>query len=176
MIQLDRELKLRGFSSKTLKSYKHHVFGYLRFIKNNEPSFENAKEYLLLKIDRGYSRSTIRLTFASLNFLFKIVLKRSGFDLNVALPKKEKSLPKVLSRDEIKSLLNVTSNLKHKIIIMLLYSTRVRVSLDYGNSRIKIRKGKGGKDRYCIISRNLLEQIKGLNEYEGYVFGVEKGN
>src|SRR3989344_1839037 len=126
MIQLDRELKLRGFSSKTLKSYKHHVFGYLRFIKNNEPSFENAKEYLLLKIDRGYSRSTIRLTFASLNFLFKIVLKRSGFDL------------------------------KHKIIIMLLYSTGVRVSelvnlryddLDYGNSRIKIRKGKGGKDR-----------------------------
>ena len=175
MIQLDRELKLRGFSSKTLKSYKHHVFGYLRFIKNNEPSFENAKEYLLLKIDRGYSRSTIRLTFASLNFLFKIVLKRSGFDLNVALPKKEKSLPKVLSRDEIKSLLNVTSNLKHKIIIMLLYSTRVRVSLDYGNSRIKIRKGKGGKDRYCIISRNLLEQIKGLNEYEGYVFKGRKG-
>ena len=48
--------------------------------------------------------------------------------------------------------------------------------MDYGNSRIKIRKGKGGKDRYCIISRNLLEQIKGLNEYEGYVFGVEKGN
>src|SRR3989344_4013239 len=71
--------------------------------------------------------------------------------------------------------LKLASNIKHKINIMLVYSTRVRVSLDYGNSRIKIRKGKGGNDRYCIISRNLLEQIKGLNEYEGYVFKGRKG-
>jgi site-specific recombinase XerD len=83
--------------------------------------------------------------------------------------KKEKRLPVVLSPDEVRHIFNVTENIKHKTILMLIYSAGLRVSeaanlkisdIDSATMQIFIRAGKGKKDRYCILSPYILEFLR----------------
>jgi integrase len=84
-------------------------------------------------------------------------------------PKKKEKLPEVLSKAEIQTLIRCTRNIKHKCIISLIYSAGLRVSeliylkikdIDSERMVIRIEDSKGGKDRYSILSRSLLPDLR----------------
>lgn len=114
-------------------------------------------------------------------FFYKGILHKDI--INFKTPRAEKKIPEVLTKDEIKSLIDSTDNLKSKLIIKFLYSTGLRVS-ELINLKLKdlslekkegwVRKGKGSKDRFFKLSDILLEDLNKyvltLNDKETYLF------
>ncbi len=185
--KLDTELKLRGFSKQTSKMYLFYNRKFLEYIKKSPEDIndDDIKEFLAYKkSDHSLSSASIALIKASLKFFYTDML---GKNLSlIKTPKASKKLPVVLSRGEIKDLLDNTGNLKHRILIELLYSTGLRlsecISLKHQDIDLKegigwVRMGKGGKDRIFIISEKFRKDIteymeKKGSDGKGYVFSV----
>jgi len=185
--KLETELKLRGFSSQTSKMYLFYNTKFLEYIKKSPEDVEDedVKEYLAYKMsDHSLSNASIALIKASLKFFYSEML---GKNLSlIKTPKASKKLPVVLSKKEIKDLLDNTENLKHRLLIELLYSTGLRLSecinlkysdLDLNENIGWVRMGKGSKDRIFIISElfknDLLEYMENTgSEGKGYIFSV----
>ena len=127
------------------------------------------KEYLLyLKKERPISDGTFQVYVAGLKFLYRTTLKREWPVEKIKYPKRRRKLPIVLNLSEVESLFSVTKNLKHKAILMITYSSGLRVSetarlkmtdIDSKRMTVRIRQGKGG-DHYSILSQTVLEQLR----------------
>lgn len=166
--QLETELKLRRKSEKTIKNYLFFNQKFLEFVKKpvHEIKINDVKEYLA-SLDK-LSTATISLAIASLRFFYGKILKIDIFK-DIEIPKKEKKLPNVLTKDEVKKLIDSSETNKSKLIISTLYSSGLRVSevvnlkKDDLNLQEKIgwvRRGKGKKDRVFILSDKLIEQLR----------------
>jgi len=184
--KLRTELRLRGFSPLTLRNYDFFVNKFLiRINKENmeELTEDDAKIYLSELIENK-SKNTIMLAAASLKFFFKEILGKS-FE-NVRVPKKDRRLPEVLTKDEVKTLIDNADNLKSRLIISMLYSSGLRVSelvnlkvnsLDFSENIGWVRKGKGNKDRIFTLSSRLGEELKefiSARDHKDYLFSKEK--
>lgn len=187
MKKLDIELKLRGFSGQTSKMYLFYNRKFLEFIKKSPSKVDedDIKEYLAYKMsDHSLSNASIALIKASLKFFYIDIL---GKNLSlIKTPKASKKLPVVLSRKEIKDLLDKTENNKHKLLIELLYSSGLRLSecinlkytdLDLDEGTGWVRLGKGSKDRLFIISEMFGKDLQIYKEkngadWKGYIFMV----
>jgi len=185
--KLKTELKIRGFSSKTIKAYVKKNESFLKFIDKdvNVINEDDIKAYMAHLMDKGHKPSSISLAMSSLRFLYDEMMAK-GLFAKIKMPKLEKKLPTVLSKEEIKGMLDVTQNPKHKLLIAFLYSSGLRVSeavnmkiddLDLKERMGIVRAGKGKKDRNIILSKSLIRQ---LNRYLGtrkdenpYVFNVK---
>ena len=127
-------------------------------------------QYLLyLAKTLGCSRVKCKMAAQSISFFFRHVLKQAYVIPSVIYPRKSTKLPPVMSAVEIKSLIDGVKNIKHRTIIMLLYSTGMRLSeiarlkitdIDSKNMRIKVVQGKGAKDRYTILSEQVLQELR----------------
>ena len=185
--KLETELKIRGFSSRTVESYLYHNKNFMAFIKK-EPKdvFEqDAKKYLAyLLSERKYSPRSANLALSSLKFFYNEILKNPAFNA-VKAPKLEKKLPTVLTKDEIKKLINAVNNPKHILLIEFMYSSGLRVSecvnlkiddLDLAEKMGKIKHGKGNKERYIILSNKLIQHfndyVSKKKDNSQYVFSV----
>jgi site-specific recombinase XerD len=136
-------------------------------------SDEELKEYLLGMIrDQHRSRSTLIVTVSAMRFFYWHVLGRSTSELERALPRMRKQTirPRVYSPEEIERLLNAKGlPPKHRVLLMTTYAAGLRSSEvcqlkveDIISSRMQIRvnQGKGGKDRYTILSSKLLLELR----------------
>jgi len=185
--KLVERCKLRGFSPQTIKSYKFHISHFLDFIDKSRLNLDNrgVKSYLL---SQNKSRNTIRLSHMGVRFFFLEVLKKPLDIKEIPLMKKENKLPKVVSKEKIKSMIDLCDNLKHKLIIKFFYSSGFRLSellnlkrsdIDFDNNLILIRNGKGAKDRMTILSPSLKNDLlKYYSKYEfktNYIFEGRKG-
>ena len=140
-------------------------------------------KYYLLSLDN--STNTNRLAHAAISFFFKNILKRPFTTQEVPAKKKLKQLPKVLSKNEILVMINNTDNIKHKVIIQLLYSSGLRLQelinlkrndIDFERNLINVRKGKGNKDRITLLSEKLkLDLLKYYSSYSFNTFHVLEG-
>ena len=181
---LHSELRLRGFSPLTVRNYSFFVDKFLKHANKDAVNLDaqDAKNYLS-SLFESKSKNTIMLAAAALKFFYVEVLKKDFSEIK--MPKKERSLPAVLTPDEVRALIGSADTEKSKLIISLLYSSGLRVS-ELVNLKVSdinsqdgtgwVRRGKGGKDRLIIISPTL---VKGLYEYlEGrsnqYIFSKEK--
>jgi site-specific recombinase XerD len=166
------DMELRGYSPGTIKGYIRQVSNFAIFY-NKSPKFLGEKEirnYLHYCImERKLSEATVNFINASLKFFYTKTLNRYWNIDKISRIKESKKLPAVLSPDEVKSIFDVTENLKHKTILMTVYSAGLRVSevcnlkitdIDSKNMQILIRKGKGKKDRYSLLSKANLEILK----------------
>src|SRR3989344_3438241 len=155
--KLEAELKIRGFSPLTVRNYKFFVEKFLK--------------------------KTNMLAAASLKFFFKEVMKKE-FN-NIPLPKKENKLPEVLTKDEVRKLIESTDTNKSRLIISSLYSTGLRVSelvnlkvqdLNLNEKTGWVRKGKGSKDRLFVLSEDLSKELQEyINTKENiYLFSKTK--
>lgn len=184
--KLETELKLRGFSRQTSKMYLFYNRKFLEFTKKNPEEImdDDIKEFLAYKMsDDSLSNASISLIKASLKFFYTEML---GKNMSlIKTPKATKRLPVVLSREEVKNLLDNTQNIKHRLLIELLYSTGLRLSecinLQYSNLDMNdgigwVRQGKGAKDRIFIISelfrKDLLGYMEKTGSNKGYIFSV----
>jgi len=182
--KLRTELKLRGFSPLTARNYSFFVKKMLQSSgkKAEDLTEEDARAYLAKMFDTK-SKNTIMLAAAALKFYYAEILgKEMG---NIKVPKKDKALPEVLTKDEVKKLIGSTDNTKSRLIISLLYSSGLRVSelvnLKVGDLNLDentgwVRKGKGSKDRLFALSQSLCQELK--NYLEGrensYIFSKNK--
>src|SRR3989344_5170519 len=187
--KLENELKLRGFSKRTVDTYLFHNKQFLEFIKKEpgEISQDDVKAYMAnLMSDKNQKPSSVSLALSSLKFMYRKLLKKNIFD-DIDTPKLEKKIPTVLTRDEVKRLLENVENKKHKLLIELMYSSGLRVSecvsikiddLDLEDKTGTIRAGKGKKDRNIILSNVLIEHLRGYltgrDNNNPYIFNVKE--
>ena len=125
--KLRTELKLRGFSPLTVRNYSFFAEKFLAHVGKDaaEVSEDDAKAYLSSLFDTK-AKNTIMLAAASLKFFYQEVLGKSF--AAVKMPKKEKTLPEVLTKDEVKALLGAAETEKSRLLMSLLYSSGLRVS------------------------------------------------
>ena len=190
--QMLAELQLRGAIPSTQKVYIREVSNFSKYFNKSpeELGEEQLKEYLLhLLQDRKLSVGTFHFYFAGIKFLYNHTLKRPWVVEKIRGPKKKKKLPVVLDLSEVESLFSVTANLKHKAILMLTYSaglresetTRLKITdIDSKRMMVRVQDGKGGKDRYTILSRTALECLRqywrSYHPKDWLFEGKEKGN
>ncbi|MBI2550314.1 tyrosine-type recombinase/integrase [Candidatus Woesearchaeota archaeon] len=168
--QLATELKLRGFSERTVKSYLFYNNKFMQFI-NKQPEAvteDDIKAYLAhLMGDKKKNSATVALVRAALKFYYDGILKKNIVTLKT--PKIQKKLPTVLTRDEVKRLLESAPTQKSRLIMMMLYSSGLRVSeccslkvndLEIAQKVGWVRDGKGGKDRIFILSEGIIEGLR----------------
>ena len=166
------KLIMKGYSSKTRKSYSGHIRRLMDFYDNDptELTKEEIEKYLLhLLENRDSSHSYVNQAVSAVKFLYSEVLGKKGIIINFTRPKKEKRLPEILSQREIASLLNLVENIKHSAILFLTYSAGLRVGevvrlkvsdIDSDRMLVRIEQGKGRKDRYTLLSETALEALR----------------
>ena len=173
----EKKLKIANYSDRTIKTYMSALklfLDYVAGLKVNEVDDSIIENYLYFcKTKRNYSFSSMKQVIASIRFLYLHVLEKPLPNvLNIKM-KKPDTLPVVLSREEVKKLITVTSNLKHKVILLLIYSAGLRLGellnlrigdIDSGRMKIHVRQAKGKKDRYVVLSEKLLPLLR---EYYG---------
>ena len=165
--KLVEELKLRNFSRKTLKSYLDETQRFLESVNNKELNEITAREYFLKQLENK-SPTTVSHNISIITFFFDKVLNKK---INLPHPKRNKTIPEVLTQEEIKKLISVIENFKHRLILKLLYGCGLRVSevIDlkksdfiFDESLIHIKLAKGKKDRFVKIPNSLADE---LNNY-----------
>lgn len=170
--QMLADLQLSGIKPKTQKDYLREVDNLARYFNRPPEALgeDELKEYMLYLVnERHLSEGTFRFYVAALKFLYRTTLKREWVVEKIRYPRRKKKLPVVLDLSEIESLFSVTTNLKHKAILMITYSSGLRVSetarlkitdIDSKRMTVRISDGKGGKDRYSILSHTALEHLR----------------
>jgi site-specific recombinase XerD len=166
-----RAMRLKDFAPKTQKSYLYAVEGLAVFHKKS-PDLLNQDEiddYLLHLKDTGKSPSTRNVVTAGLRFFYKNVLEENTIALKFPSRKKPRILPEVLGKNEVQRIITATQNIKHRCILMTAYSAGLRVSevaklkinhIDSAQMVIRVEQGKGMKDRYSLLSKKLLEELR----------------
>ena len=166
------ELERRNYSQATVQTY---IDAIRRFAEHFHRSPDHLgpleiREYQLHLYQRKLHPQTIRVHTAALRFFYRKVLHQRLSADDLPLPKLlRRQIPIVLSRDEVTRMIDATPNLRHRTILMTLYSTGMRRSelchlrpedIDKERMVVRIRQGKGGKDREVPLSPKLLDQLR----------------
>jgi len=173
---VDRECERRRLSPKTAKTYTNCINNFIAFTTKglDTISKRDASEYLHHLAKKGKSGSTINVNLMALRFLFMDILHKR-IRLDIRYSKVPMKLPVVLTKEEVKRLINAISNEKHRLMIEFMYSAGLRVSemldmkisdINFDNNFGFVRQGKGGKDRMFILSEKIKPKILGLIERE----------
>ncbi|MBU1204069.1 MAG: tyrosine-type recombinase/integrase [Nanoarchaeota archaeon] len=149
---------------------------------------DDVKEYLAYLRDKGQKPASLNLFLSSIKFLYKHILNKPEID-SIKGVKKEIKEPLVLNKDEISILFNTIKNPKHKLLFQLMYSSGLRVSevvslkkqdIDIGQGVIKVKLGKGKKDRTTKLADSLIPRIKDYlsdaGERTEYLFPGKNGS
>lgn len=170
LLELKQELIVEGYSSKTLKMYLLYVGEMLYHINKPVGSIEkkDVVSYLAHKKEAGCANSTLSLVHAAMEYLFKRHLKMNVLE-DIKIPKKAKTLPKVLTKDEIRALFENTKFGRNRLMLQFMYGSGCRVSevvgmkvedINFKEKTAIIRGGKGNKDRMIILSKEWLHGVK----------------
>jgi site-specific recombinase XerD len=166
-----REMELRNLSKNTQKSYLQAVFGLAKYYMQSpdKMSKEMIEDYLLyLKKEKGQALTTVGTAITGMRFLYNHVLGQEQLSPSCTFAKTPRKLPTVLTQEEIWRIINATHNTKHRLMLMTTYSAGLRASellflkaehIDGKRMLIKIT-GKGGKQRYTILSKILLPELR----------------
>jgi integrase/recombinase XerD len=187
IFNLSQEMRIRNFSSKTIQAYLYYNKEILRFANKSpiEINSEDLRDYIDCMFNLCKSSSTVNLAINAFKFYYEVILRRKFFfpHSGIRRPKSEKKLPVVLSKIEVIKMIDSLNNIKHKLILQILFGSGLRVSelvnlkindIDFFRRIITIRQGKGAKDRITIVSDQTLRNIeKYLLEYQPLVYLFE---
>lgn len=187
-----QKLLLRGYSTNTSKTYLEQFKLFLRFYSQYNPSELEEPEiinYLLYLVEKKkISKSTQNQAINAIKFYYEKVLKQERKVYAIERPLKERKLPMVLSQEEIILIFGALTNLKHSVMLMLIYSAGLRRSellnlrvgdLDIGRQVVFIRGAKGRKDRQSLLAKNLgplIEKYVAAYKPRVWLFEGEKGD
>jgi len=186
--RLLEDMRLQNYSFKTIKAYfsalkNVHLWLIYHYGKPlDQMDGIKGRKYFLYLYDKKRSMSLIKIHRFALNYYFNRILQKK---INLVFIEKTRTsthLPTVLSRMEIITILKSIKNIKHKLIIALMYSGGLRISevvslrkmdFDFDNLTILIRSGKGRKDRLTIFSGSLVKELRQMSwdkNHESYMF------
>ena len=169
--KLDIELRSRKYSHQTQKAYIYFNRLICRTLQKTPESIRpvDVTEFLaLIEKNRDYSASSMNLAISAIKFFYRYVLKNDDIS-EQRRPRHDERLPMILSKDEIIKVLGMEKNPKHRLLLMLVYSSGLRVSevvalkkehIDLSRKVIFVRQGKGRKDRSTILSDKAAQFIK----------------
>lgn len=175
--RFERDLRIENYSEKTIESYSSAISIFARHFGRcpTAISQEEIKDYIAILNADGKSWSTINLFISAMNKLFCGTLQNPQKVERVNRPKVQKKVPCVLSQVEVIAIFSVIKNIKHKAILMTIYSAGLRVGeachlkvgdIDSARMRIIVRHAKGHRDREVTLSDYLLIGLR--NYYKKY--------
>lgn len=172
--KLIQDLTIRGYSPHTIRAYVRTVADLASHFKLPPQGLSEAQiqSFLFhLVTQRDASWSTLNVTINGFRFFFRVTVGRDAAEVNLTIPRtrNRRRLPTVLSIEEVVRLFEAASNLKHRVLLMTVYAAGLRVSevvrlkpehIDSDRKQIRVEQGKGRKDRYTLLSSNLLEALR----------------
>jgi site-specific recombinase XerD len=166
------DMEIRNLSPNTQLSYLQQVCGFAKYCHRSpeEVGPEEIRAYQVhLTSERKLAPGTLCIVASALRFLYKVTLKRDWVDREIPLPKKPYTLPVILSREEVLHFLESIASVKHRTILMTAYAAGLRISeatrlkltdIDSQRMMLRVEQGKGQKDRYVMLSPQLLEILR----------------
>jgi integrase/recombinase XerD len=167
------DMRVRNYSPKTIKHYVREVAAFARYYHQSPDQLgpEHVRGYQVYLIEeKKNSWSYFNIVVCALRFFYKVTLQKDWMITHLPYARRPKTLPVVLSRDEVLRLLEAIPRLHDRIMLMTAYSAGLRVSevarlqvgdIDRERMLIRVRQGKGKKDRYVPLSPTLLEVLGG---------------
>ena len=168
--KLEAELRSRKYSIRTLRLYVYYnrLLCETLLKPPEEISQEDITQFLAtVEKDRKYSASSLNLAISALKFFYEKVLKNDSMKERYR-PRHDGRLPVVLSKEEISKVLYMEKNPKHRLLLMLAYSSGLRVSetvalkkehIDLSRKVVHVRLSKGRKDRFTLLSEKAADSI-----------------
>lgn len=169
LYKYNKELTIRGYSDNTVAIYIFHIKQFSDKCNKNLTYIneKDIKDYIYSLLEKeGLSDSYVNQSISSIKLLCNLILKKKDISVSFPRPKKMKNLPVVLSRNEVKKIISVLINFKHKTILTFVYSAGLRVSevvrlkpehIDINRKLIYVKKAKGKKDRYTLLSQKAIK-------------------
>lgn len=165
------DMRMRKLSEKTQSSYVRAVCQLAAFLGRSPDSatVEDLRRFQLHLVDRGTSPITLNATITALKFFFEVTLDRGELMARMQPVYMPRRLPVVLSREEVARLIAAARNLKHQTALSVAYGAGLRAGevialkvsdVDSGRMTLRVEQGKGGKDRYAMLSPVLLERLR----------------
>jgi len=169
--RLIEDMAIRRLSLKTQLHYIRHVKRFADFLGRSadKAAPQDVHRYQLWLASIGTTVPTVNVSATALRFFFKVTLKRRDRAQEVVSTREPRRLTIVLSSEEVGRLLTSATNIKPKALLSLAYATGLRSSevvslkltdIDSERMVIRVEQGKGKKDRYVILSPNLLELLR----------------
>ncbi|EQA46586.1 site-specific recombinase, phage integrase family [Leptospira broomii serovar Hurstbridge str. 5399] len=190
LLPLKTELLRRNYSRKTEKAYFLYNRAFLK-ASGKHPYYVEDSDLIgyldNIHYRRRLSSVTVRSILQALKFYYNSVLGRQ-FLLSYSIPKRERKIPEALTKDEVFKILNIPLNAKHRLLLSLCYGAGLRVSelvsirgidIDWKKNQIRIRQGKGKKDRFTILPKFCKEELRKSVNRSGensWVFQGQSGN
>jgi len=169
---MTREMQIRNYSERTVNTYIASMSKLANYfnLSPDKVSNDQFKDYLhyIITVEK-LSVSTINQTISAFKVLRQDVLGLEWEPVRIKRPRREKKLPVVMTIDEVAQMISLTHNLKHRALLALAYSSGLRreetrnlkaSDIDSAGMRIHVTKGKGKKDRYTLLSKKALEELK----------------
>ena len=172
LLEMKKDLELKGYSQNTIEAYLLYSKLFSQYYQTPpaQLGINEVRNYLHYLITRKKcSSSYVNVTYSALKYLFTNILDKPWDEKKLPRMKRNKTLPVILSPDEVNNIFSVTTNLKHKAILMTIYSAGLRISeantlliqdIDSDSMQIRIRNAKGKKDRYTLLSKANLNILR----------------
>src|SRR5687768_2472505 len=165
------DMTVRGFGAKTRHDYVRHVRTFAAFIGRppDTTTAEEVRRFQLHQTESGVGAPTINSSVSALRFLFGVTLDRPDLARRLTVVRQPRKLPLVLSAQEVALLLEAAPGPKYKAALTTAYGAGLRVGevsrlkvtdIDSGRKVIRIEQGKGGRDRYVMLSAQLLQILR----------------
>jgi len=165
------DMRMRQLAPKTQVAYLRAVAQFSKFLRASPDTatVDDLRRYRLHLVDKGTSPTSINAAIIGLKFLFDVTLDHGEMMHKVRLMRVPRKLPVVLSRDEVSRLIAASGNLKHQTALSVAYGAGLRVSevvalkvsdIDSQRMTLRVECGKGGKDRYALLSPVLLTRLR----------------
>lgn len=172
-LSMREKLILRGYSINTQRVYLSEFYQFLYILKHHSAQnlpVEKIRSYLVYCSDRlKLKEATLHSRVNALKFYYEQVILRENLFSAVPRPKKPSQLPKVLSKTDLKKMFDLTENIKHLLILKLVYGMGLRVSeivglqvkdIDSRRMKVHIQNAKGKKDRYVPLPHSILDELR----------------
>lgn len=174
LTSFERRLRVANRSEQTILNYVRGVRALMNFHGNmpQELDIDQVIDFLNdLQVEKERNWRTIKIYVAGLRWYYQHMLDHVELAKQIPYPKEKPSLPKILSREELTLLFDSCLNKKHRVMFRLLYSSGLRrgeilrlttddlITKD-GKCRIRINQGKGNKDRYTVLSKKVLPELR----------------
>ena len=166
------DMRIRNLSSSCQSTYVDHVTRLAKYFRKSPHLLgpEHIRQYMVhLREEKSASAHVMRHAACSLRFFYRVTLGRHWMIESIPYAKKPKRLPVVLSMEEIEQFFACIHHIKHRAMIVTAYAAGLRLSeiihlkvsdIDSQRMVIRVNQGKGRKDRYVMLSENLLETLR----------------
>lgn len=174
LLSFERRMRVANRSEQTIRNYVRGIRALMNFHDSlpDKLEIDQVIDFLNdLQVEQERNWRTIKIYVAALRWYYQHMANQIDLAMQIPYPKEKPSLPQILSREELTRLFDACLNSKHRVMFRLLYSSGLRrgeilrlttddlITKD-GKGQIRINCSKGGKDRYTVLSRKVLIELR----------------